>query len=132
MSLYLEKSATLWPDVLFRFLFIHVFLFTNQSWIFVISKKICTAEKVLSKCFSVLFTVRITDSLFHSMVMRTEASLAYKHMKPLGLVNTQWEKACFFGQRSNNLKVKNSITGVEQHVRVSHLHFTPVYFCLTL
>lgn len=31
-----------------------------------------------------------------------------------------------------NLKVKNSITGVEQHVRVSHLHFTPVYFCLTL
>lgn len=50
--------------------------FTNQSQVCVISREICTAEKVFTKCFSVLFILRITGSFFCGVVMSTEASLA--------------------------------------------------------
>ncbi len=77
MSLYWEKTATLWPDVLFQILFIRVIVFFNSL---IKAKYLSLAERSARLRRSLVnaflsFTLHITGSFFHGAVHRGEFSL---------------------------------------------------------
>ncbi len=76
MSLYWEKTATLWPDVLFQILFIHVIVFFNSL---IKAKYLSLAERsarLRRSLVNAFLSLLCASQAASSMALYTEASLA--------------------------------------------------------